>query len=70
MVAGARTQASLWPWASSGFGPLPPLLAVMTVVTGIVGLPVSSWQRYALVTAIALAMGVQNAMARSLAVPT
>jgi hypothetical protein len=42
----------------------------MAVVTGIVGLPVSSWQRYALVTAIALAMGVQNAMARSLAVPT
>ena len=157
MVAGARTQASLWPWAGSGFGPLPPLLVVMTVVTGIVdavsylalghvfvanmtgnvvflgfalagarglsvpaslvalaaflcgaaaggrigarvgdrrfahlraansvtatllvaaavlaavvGLPVSSWQRYALVAAMALAMGVQNAMARSLAVP-
>ena len=157
MVAGARTRASLWPWAGSGFGPLPPLLVVMTVVTGIVdavsylalghvfvanmtgnvvflgfalaatgglsvpaslvalaaflcgaaaggrigarfgdrrfahlraadsvtatllvaaavlaaiaGLPVSSWQRYALVAAMALAMGVQNAMARSLAVP-
>jgi hypothetical protein len=34
VVAGARTQASLWPWAGSGFGPLPPLLVVMTVVTG------------------------------------
>jgi uncharacterized membrane protein YoaK (UPF0700 family) len=157
VVAGARTERSLWPWSGSGFGPLPPLLVVMTVVTGIVdavsylalghvfvanmtgnvvflgfalagagglsvsaslvalaaflcgagaggrigarfgdrrfahlraansvtvvllaaatvlaaiiGQPLSSWQRYALVGAIALAMGVQNAMARSLAVP-
>ena len=36
VVAGACTQASLWPWAGSGFGSLPPLLVVMTVVTGIV----------------------------------
>jgi len=36
VVAGARTQASLWPWSGSGFGSLPPLLVVMTVVTGIV----------------------------------
>ena len=129
---GCRRPApsALWPWAGSGFGPLP-LLVVMTVVTGVadavsylalghvfvanrpgnvvflgfvlpaaggrpvrrpavraaaansvtapllgaaavlaamVGLPVSSWQSYALVAAIALA-GVQNAMARSLAVP-
>ncbi len=157
MVAGARTQASLWPWAGSGFGPLPPLLVAMTVVTGVVdavsylalghvfvanmtgnvvflgfalagagglsvpaslvalaaflcgaaaggrigarfgdrrfahlraansvtatllvaaavlaaiaGQPPSSWLRYVLVAAMALAMGVQNAMARSLAVP-
>jgi len=157
VVAGPRTERSLWPWAGSGFGPLPALLVVMTVVTGIVdavnylalghvfvanmtgnvvflgfalagagglsvpaslvalgaflcgaaaggrigarfgdrrsahlraansvtatllvaaallaailGQPLSSWQRYALVAAIALAMGVQNAMARSLAVP-
>ena len=150
-------NASLWPWAGSGFGPLPPLLVVMTVVTGVVdavsylalghvfvanmtgnvvflgfalagagglsvpaslvalaaflcgaaaggrigarfgdrrfahlraansvtaallvaaavlaaiaGQPPSSWQRYVLVAAMALAMGVQNAMARSLAVP-
>jgi uncharacterized membrane protein YoaK (UPF0700 family) len=45
------------------------LLVAAAVLAAIVGLPVSSWQRYALVTAIALAMGVQNAMARSLAVP-
>jgi uncharacterized membrane protein YoaK (UPF0700 family) len=157
VVAGARTQASLWPWAGSGFGPLPPLLVAMTVVTGVVdavsylalghvfvanmtgnvvflgfalagagglsvpaslvalaafvcgaaaggrigarfgdrrsahlraansvtatllvaaavlaaiaGQPPSSWLRYVLVAAMALAMGVQNAMARSLAVP-
>ena len=36
MVAGARTERSLWQWSGSGFGPLPPLLVVMTVVTGIV----------------------------------
>lgn len=45
------------------------LLVAAAVLAAIVGLPVSSWQRYALVAAIALAMGVQNAMARSLAVP-
>jgi uncharacterized membrane protein YoaK (UPF0700 family) len=36
VVAGSRTERSLWPWADSGFGPLPPLLVVMTVVTGVV----------------------------------
>ena len=36
MVAGARTERSPWQWSGSGFGPLPPLLVVMTVVTGIV----------------------------------
>ena len=36
MVDGARTERSLWPWAGGGFGPLPPLLVVMTVVTGVV----------------------------------
>jgi hypothetical protein len=36
VVAGSRTERSLWPWADSGFGPLPSLLVVMTVVTGVV----------------------------------
>ena len=45
------------------------LLAAATVLAAIIGQPLSSWQRHALVGAIALAMGVQNAMARSLAVP-
>jgi uncharacterized membrane protein YoaK (UPF0700 family) len=26
----------LWPWAGSGQGPLPPLLVLLTVVTGLV----------------------------------
>jgi hypothetical protein len=135
VVAGSRTERSLWPWADSGFGPLPPLLVVMTVVTGVVdavsylalghvfvanmtgnvvflgfalagagGLSVPASlvalaaflcgaaaggrigarfgdRRFAhlraansvtatlLVAAMALAMGVQNAMARTLAVP-
>jgi uncharacterized membrane protein YoaK (UPF0700 family) len=84
VVAGARTTRSLWPWAGSGFGSLPLLLVVMTVVTGIVD-AVSYlalghvfvanmtgnvvFLGFALAGAGGLAMGVQNAMARSLAVP-
>ena len=45
------------------------LLVAAAVLAAIAGLPLSSWQRYVLVAAMALAMGVQNAMARSLAVP-
>jgi uncharacterized membrane protein YoaK (UPF0700 family) len=45
------------------------LLVAVAVLAAVVGQPLSSWQRYALVAAMALAMGVQNAMARSLAVP-
>jgi uncharacterized membrane protein YoaK (UPF0700 family) len=39
------------------------------LLAAIAGQPSSSWQRYVLVAAMAMAMGVQNAMARSLAVP-
>jgi uncharacterized membrane protein YoaK (UPF0700 family) len=28
--------ANPWPWAGSGYGPLPPLLVVLTIVTGLV----------------------------------
>ena len=45
------------------------LLVAAAVLAAIAGQPPSSWQRYVLVAAMALAMGVQNAMARSLAVP-
>jgi hypothetical protein len=51
---------------------------VLTAVTGVVdavsyvalgGQPVPQWERYTLVAALAVAMGVQNATARTLAVP-
>jgi uncharacterized membrane protein YoaK (UPF0700 family) len=45
------------------------LLVAAAVLAAIAGQPPSSWLRYVLVAAMALAMGVQNAMARSLAVP-
>jgi uncharacterized membrane protein YoaK (UPF0700 family) len=47
-------------------GLLPPLLVALTVVTGLVD---SSGLRYALIAALSLTMGAQNATARKLAVP-
>jgi uncharacterized membrane protein YoaK (UPF0700 family) len=45
------------------------LLVVAVVLSAAVGEPVPSAARYVLIVALALAMGVQNAMARRLAVP-
>ena len=46
---------------------LPTLLAV--IVAAIIGQPVSSGARYALIVPLGIAMGIQNATARRLAVP-
>jgi uncharacterized membrane protein YoaK (UPF0700 family) len=45
------------------------LVLAVVVVAGVVGMPVPDAARYALITPLALAMGIQNAMARRLAVP-
>jgi uncharacterized membrane protein YoaK (UPF0700 family) len=45
------------------------LAALAVIVSAVVGQPVSSAARYALIAPLALAMGAQNAMARRLAVP-
>jgi uncharacterized membrane protein YoaK (UPF0700 family) len=45
------------------------LLLVAVVVAAVAGQPVSHAARYGLIVPLALAMGVQNAMARQLAVP-
>lgn len=47
---------------------LPPLLFAV-VLAALAGQPVSEGARYALIVALALAMGIQNATARRLAVP-
>jgi uncharacterized membrane protein YoaK (UPF0700 family) len=36
LTAFADTARRLWPWTGSGHGPLPPLLVLLTVVTGLV----------------------------------
>ena len=46
-----------------------PLVLAATVVAAIAGQPVSEGPRYALIVLLAVAMGVQNAVARRLAVP-
>ena len=45
------------------------LVLAGVVVAAVGGQPVPGWERYTLVAALALAMGVQNATARTLAVP-
>jgi uncharacterized membrane protein YoaK (UPF0700 family) len=45
------------------------LMLVAVLVAAVAGQPVSAAARYALIVPLALAMGVQNAMARQLAVP-
>jgi len=45
------------------------LVLAAIVVAGVVGQPVPDAARYALIAPLALAMGIQNAMARRLAVP-
>jgi uncharacterized membrane protein YoaK (UPF0700 family) len=46
-----------------------PLVLVAVVISVFAGQPVSSGPRYALIVPLALAMGLQNAVARKLAVP-
>ena len=46
-----------------------PLVLLAAVLAAIVGQPVSGGARYALIVPLALAMGIQNATARRLAVP-
>jgi uncharacterized membrane protein YoaK (UPF0700 family) len=46
-----------------------PLVIVAVLVSALAGEPVSTWPRYALIVTLAAAMGIQNAVARRLAVP-
>jgi uncharacterized membrane protein YoaK (UPF0700 family) len=46
-----------------------PLVLIAVLVAALAGQPVSQGPRYALIASLALAMGVQNAIARRLAVP-
>lgn len=46
-----------------------PLVIVAVVISALAGEPVSAGPRYALIVTLAVAMGIQNAVARRLAVP-
>jgi uncharacterized membrane protein YoaK (UPF0700 family) len=62
---GANRGAQLQRANVVGFG----FVLIAIVLAAIIGHPVSSSSRYALIVPLALAMGIQNATARALAVP-